>query len=101
MMHKATGCSLYWHAEPNHARCAITTIVETLLEVQLAQPADPNKSAVGEKPLQTELAPPSPPTEIGGKSEKPVTEAPGSALPNAADAAHTGAVPGCKYVLLR
>jgi len=32
LMHKATGSTLYWHADTNHARCAITTIVETLLE---------------------------------------------------------------------
>ena len=101
LMHKSTGSTLYWHATINHSRCAITTIVETLLEVQHAQPADPNERAVGEQPLQTELAPPSPPPEMGGKSEKPVTKASGAALPNAADAAQTGPVPGCQQVLLR
>jgi len=95
-MHKSTGSTLYWHATINHSRCAITTIVETLLEVQHAQPADPNERAVGEQPLQTELAPPSPPPEMGGKSEKPVTKASGAALPNAADATQTGPVPGCQ-----
>lgn len=97
LMHKSTGSTLYWHADTNHSRCAITNIVETMREVQFAQPADPNESGVGEQqPLQTELAPTSPPTEIVGNSEKPVTEAPGAALPNAADAAQTGPVPGCK-----
>ena len=95
-MHKPTGSTLYWHAAINHPRCDLTNIVETLLEVQLAQPADPNERAVGEQPLQTELAPTSPPTEIVGKSEKPVTEAPEAALLNAEDAAQTGPVPGCK-----
>ncbi len=90
LMHKPTGSTLYWHASLNHSRCAITTIVETMLEVRLAQPADPNERVVGEQLLQTELAPPSPPTEMVGKSETPVTEAPGAALPNAADAAQTG-----------
>ena len=96
LMHKSTGSTLYWHATINHSRCAIPTIVETMLEVQHAQPADPNERAVGEQPLQTELAPTSPPTEIVGKSEKPVTEAPEAALLNAEDAAQMGPVPGCK-----
>src|SRR5258708_22823051 len=60
LMHKATGSTLYWHADTNHARCSINTIVDTLLEGQLAQPSDPNNNAGGEKAPPTHLAPPPP-----------------------------------------
>lgn len=40
-MRKPAGSTLYWHVDNNHPRCDITNIVETALEVQLAEPATP------------------------------------------------------------
>jgi len=40
-MRKPSGSTLYWHADNNHPRCDITNIVETALEVQIAEPAAP------------------------------------------------------------
>lgn len=52
LMHKATGSTLYWHADNNHPRCDITNIVEKVLEAQLTiadPPApEPSKPAQGQ-----------------------------------------------------
>ncbi len=42
LMHKPTGSTLYWHASLNHPDCHITNIVETMLEVQLAEASLPS-----------------------------------------------------------
>jgi ssDNA-binding Zn-finger/Zn-ribbon topoisomerase 1 len=40
-MRKPAGSTLYWHTDNNHPRCDITNIVDTVLETQLAEPAEP------------------------------------------------------------
>lgn len=51
LMRKATGSTLYWHADNNHPRCDITNVVEPASEVQLATDAtpisEPSKPAKG------------------------------------------------------
>ncbi len=42
LMSKPTSSTLYWHASLNHPRCEITNIVETLLEMQLAEAGPPS-----------------------------------------------------------
>jgi ssDNA-binding Zn-finger/Zn-ribbon topoisomerase 1 len=41
LMRKPAGSTLYWHVDNNHPRCDITNIVETALEVQIAQATEP------------------------------------------------------------
>lgn len=40
LMCKPAGSTLYWHADNDHPRCDITNIVETVLEVQIAEPTE-------------------------------------------------------------
>jgi len=44
-MRKPAGSTLYWHVDNNHPRCDITNIVETALEVKLAQATQPPPEA--------------------------------------------------------
>jgi hypothetical protein len=40
LMRKPAGSTLYWHADNDHPRCDITNIVETVLEVQIAESSE-------------------------------------------------------------
>ena len=41
LMRKPAGSTLYWHADKKHPRCDITNIVDTVLEVQIAEASEP------------------------------------------------------------